>query len=210
MAEIFRLFKLGLDQAYSDDYAQIGKDNFIQSIEKEAGTLATYASHVYGDTSKQIVVERYASEEVYQEHIASQHFQAFAELAKKAVTSREVINLVPEIFLQKPQEMRVFEKNDLSVRLATVRVNDNAAFSDIVLPEMRASMEKEPGVLIMYAGRSVDQPDTWYFFEVYQDEAVYEHHRDTAHFKDYIEKSEQFLINKDLQTLTADLLVNRG
>lgn len=210
MTEIFRLFRLGLDLSYETDFNQIGYNNFTQSMELEPGTLAMYGSHVPGDKSQQVVLERYASDEAYQQHVASPHFKAFAGLAQKAITSREVVTLAPEIFLQKPTALRVLEPNDFSVRLATVTVSDSQAFADIVLPEMKASMDKEAGVLVMYAGTDVDNPDTWYFFEVYKDEAAYETHRETPHFKDYIDRSAAFVLDKSLQTLTADMLVNRG
>lgn len=210
MTEIFRLFRLGLDLAFEADFNQIGYNNFTQSMELEPGTLAMYGSHVPGDKSQQVVLERYASDEAYQQHVTSQHFKAFVGLAQKAITSREVVTLVPEIFLQKPTALRVLEPNDFSVRLATVTVSDSQAFADIVLPEMKASMDKEAGVLVMYAGTDVDNPDTWYFFEVYKDEAAYETHRGTSHFQDYIAKSSSLVLDKTLQVLTGDMLVNRG
>lgn len=209
MTEIFRIFKLGLNQDYLREYIEVGKKNFQQSMAKELGTMAMYASHVIDDTSQQIVVERYASDAAYQEHIASPHFKAFASLAQKAVINREVITLIPELFLQKNGALRIFEENTFSIRLATVQVSDNQAFSDIVLPEMKMSMEKEVGVRVMYAGRSIDCPDTWYFFEVYENDKAYERHCQTPHFKDYIERNSAFLMNKQLQVLKGEILVNR-
>ncbi|WP_165329254.1 putative quinol monooxygenase [Streptococcus tangpeifui] len=210
MTEIFRLFRLGLDLSYETDFNQIGYNNFTQSMELEPGTLAMYGSHVPSDKSQQVVLECYASDEAYQKHVDSPHFKAFAGLAQKAITSREVVTLKPEIFLQKPTALRVLEPNDFSVRLARVTVSDSQAFAAIVLPEMQASMDKESGVLVMYAGRDIENPNTWYFFEVYEDEAAYEAHRGTSHFKDYIAKSSNLVLDKTLQVLTGDMLVNRG
>lgn len=210
MAEIFRVFRLGLDQAYQGEFDQVGYTNFTQSMALEPGTLAMFASHVPDQASQQVVIERYASEAAYQEHVNSEHFKAFANLAQKAITSREVVTLDPKIFLEKPENLRVFGDNDLAVRLARVTVTDSQAFSEIVLPEMATSMEKEAGVLVMYAGTVVDQPNTWYFIELYQDQAAYDSHIQTPHFKTYIEGSQPLLVHKTLQVLTADMLVNRG
>ncbi|WP_162011544.1 putative quinol monooxygenase [Streptococcus sp. S784/96/1] len=210
MTEIFRMFRLGLDLDYEEDYKQIGYTNFTQSMALEPGTLAMYGGHLSEDFSQQIVVECYASEEAYQEHVQSPHFKAFVDLAQKALTSREVVTLVPQLLLQKPTALRIFDDKQLAVRLATVKVSDSNAFSEIVLPEMQTSMEKEAGVLVMYAGTDVDNPDTWYFFEVYQNETAYEQHRETPHFKDYIEQSAKLVLDKQLQTLHGDMLVNRG
>lgn len=210
MTEIFRLFRLGLNLAYEEAYRQIGHTNFQQSLALEPGTLAMYGNHLPGDFSQQIVVERYASEAAYQEHIQSPHFKAFADLAQKALTSREVVTLVPHLLLQKPTALRIFDDKQLAVRIATVTVSDSQAFSEIVLPEMQASMEQEAGVLVMYAGTDRNNPDSWYFFEVYQDETAYEQHRETPHFKDYIDRSAKLVLDKQLQTLHGDMLVNRG
>ncbi|MGT2754575.1 putative quinol monooxygenase [Streptococcus ovis] len=210
MTEIFRMFRLGLELDYEEDYKQIGYTNFTQSMALEPGTLAMYGGHLSEDFSQQIVVECYASEEAYQEHVQSPHFKAFVDLAQKALTSREVVTLVPQLLLQKPTALRIFDDKQLAVRLATVTVRDSNAFSEIVLPEMQTSMEKEAGVLVMYAGTDVDNPDTWYFFEVYQNEAAYEQHRATPYFKDYIEQSAKLVLDKQLQTLHGDMLVNRG
>lgn len=210
MTEIFRLFRLGLNLDYEAEYQQIGYTNFTQSMALEPGTLAMYGNHIPEDVSQQIVVECYASEAAYQEHIQSPHFKAFVDLAQKALTSREVVTLTPKLLLQKPMPIQIFGDEALAVRLAMLTVSDSQAFAEIVLPEMQISIEKEEGVLIMYAGTDVDNPDTWYFFEVYQNEAAYEQHRETPHFKDYIKRSASLVIDKTLQNLTGDMLVNRG
>ncbi|EJN93824.1 putative quinol monooxygenase [Streptococcus ratti] len=209
MTEIFRLFKLGLDPSFEAQYTQVGRQNFKQSMALEAGTLAMFGAHVENSPLQKIVVERYASEAAYQAHVASSHFKSFAEMAKAAFISRQVINLEPAIFLQKSEPMRNFAAAGLSVRLAQVEVSDSQAFSAIVLPEMRASMETEAGVLVMYAGKDTANPNIWYFFEVYQNEAAYTSHCQTPHFKDYINKTQDLVLNKDLQVLTGEMLVHQ-
>ena len=130
---IFRLFKLGLDLNYQDDYDKVGYTNLTTSIQQESGTLAMFVNHVSGHKEQQVVVEVYTDETAYQEHVAADHFKAFAAVASQALISREVISLDAQILLQKPQALRVTKGNKLSVRLAHVVVRDNQAFSDIVL-----------------------------------------------------------------------------
>lgn len=160
---IFRLFKLGLDLNYQDDYDKVGYTNLTTSIQQESGTLAMFVNHVSGHKEQQVVVEVYTDETAYQEHVTADHFKAFAAVASQALISREVISLDAQILLQKPQALRVTKGNKLSVRLAHVVVRDNQAFSDIVLPEMKTSMAVEDGVLLMYAGRDKEQPDIGIF-----------------------------------------------
>lgn len=160
---IFRLFKLGLDLNYQNDYDKVGYTNLTTSIQQESGTLAMFVNHVSGHKEQQVVVEVYTDETAYQEHVTADHFKAFAAVASQALISREVISLDAQILLQKPQALRVTKGNKLSVRLAHVVVRDNQAFSDIVLPEMKTSMAVEDGVLLMYAGRDKEQPDIGIF-----------------------------------------------
>lgn len=206
---IFRLFRLGLDTAYADEYMAVGRTNLETSIRQEDGTLAMFANHLEHDFSQQVVVEVYASDEAYQTHVDSAHFQAFATLAKQALTSRQVITLEAHALLQKPEPLRVFETNQLTVRLAHVKVTDNQAFAAIVLPEMTKSMEQEAGVLVMYAGTVVDSPNDWYFYEIYDSKEAYENHRKTKHFKDYIAKSSSLVKTKNVEALTGDSLVTK-
>ena len=207
---IFRLFKLGLDLNYQDDYDKVGYTNLTTSIQQESGTLAMFVNHVSGHKEQQVVVEVYADETAYQEHVAADHFKAFAAVASQALISREVISLDAQILLQKPQALRVTKGNKLSVRLAHVVVRDNQAFSDIVLSEMKTSMAVEDGVLLMYAGRDKEQPDHWYFYEIYADQAAYDSHCQSKHFKDYIAGTADLVREKSLQVLIGDILVTKG
>lgn len=52
-----------------------------------------------------------------------------------------------------------------------------------VIPHMR----DEPGVLTYLPNRSVDDPDRFLLYEQYPDQPTREAHRDTPHFKEYIE-----------------------
>ncbi|MGT2801559.1 putative quinol monooxygenase [Streptococcus henryi] len=207
---IFRIFKLGMDLAYEADYDQVGYDNLTKSIDMEAGTMAMFANHLQGDKSQQVVVEVYKDEAAYQEHIASAHFKAFAGLAGKALTSREVISLEAKALYKKAPAIKVTEANDLAIRLAHVQVKDSQAFADIVLPEMKTSIDLEEGVLLMFAGQDVSQPDHWYFYEIYANQAAYDSHCLTAHFKDYISRSADLVLEKELQQLSGDILVSKA
>ena len=96
---IFRLFKLGLDLNYQDDYDKVGYTNLTTSIQQESGTLAMFVNHVSGHKEQQVVVEVYTDETAYQEHVAADHFKAFAAVASQALISREVISLDAQILL---------------------------------------------------------------------------------------------------------------
>ncbi|KIX90264.1 hypothetical protein TP70_08500 [Staphylococcus microti] len=210
MAEVFRLFQLGLAEGNDLEYIEVGKQNFKQSIAHEPGTLAMYAAHLPDDVNQKIVVERYKNEEAYQAHVNSTHFHTFKDLGQKVFRTHTVVNLHPKVFLQKNEALRVFEQTDLSVRLATVVVTDSAAFEDIVLPVMKQSIAEESGIFVMYAGTDIENPNTWYFFEIYENETTYKSHIEKSYFKSYIERSRSLVLEKNLQVLVGEMLVNQN
>ncbi|MFC3932531.1 putative quinol monooxygenase [Streptococcus dentapri] len=207
---IFRLFKLSLNLAYEADYEKVGFTNLTRSVAGESGTLAMFSNHVAGDKTQQVVLELYVDETSYQAHVTSEHFKAFANLAGKALTNREIINLEPQTLLKKAGSLRVVEKNDLFIRLAHVLVSDSQSFADIVLPEMKNSMAVEDGVLLMFAGTDINIPCSWYFYEIYANQAAYDSHCQTEHFKDYIARTIDLVVEKNLKVLTGDVLVSKA
>ncbi|UXR77537.1 antibiotic biosynthesis monooxygenase [Staphylococcus sp. IVB6227] len=210
MTEIFRVFKLEIKDSYQDEFFEVGKNNFKQSIQLEEGTLGMFTAHLPTESNQKIVVERYESDKAYQKHINSSHFKVFSDLAKVAVKSSEVITLNPKVFLQKSEPLNIYEQTDLSVRLATVKVSNNHQFADMVLPFMKWSIAAEKGTLLLYAGIDNQNPNTWYFFEIYQNDEAYDAHLETAQFKAYIQKSKDLVHYKELQVLSDEMLVTQS
>lgn len=211
-APLFRLFKLTADRNRLEEFAQVGHHNLTTSIKTEAGTLAMYTAQDPSDSAVNYVVEVYRDEDSYLRHVTSEQFQAFASFAKDGLTDRAVYQLTPQLLLEKEAPLFSEKASNLSVRLAEVAVNpaDNAAFKAIVSQEMKEAMDKEAGVLVMYAGTLADQANVWRFVEIYQDEAAYGAHRQTEHFKTYIEKTAPMVTDKQLHVLKASVLVNQG
>jgi quinol monooxygenase YgiN len=56
-----------------------------------------------------------------------------------------------------------------------------------VLRHHSASSAAEPGCVQFTALRSADDPDRFVLYEVYVDEAAFDEHRATAHFRDNID-----------------------
>src|SRR3954471_18985171 len=71
------------------------------------------------------------------------------------------------------------------VRIAELEIDPAQldAYKESVKEEMEASVRVEPGVLALYAVAEKDHPTRLRFFEMYADEAAYNSHRETAHFK---------------------------
>lgn len=209
---ITRLFRLERDLAQSKRFDEVGEKNLFTSIETEPGTLAMYATHMAEDASTCYVFEVYASQEAYEVHANAPHFKAYVAMAADVLTGREVISVTPELMLEKPEPLRVTSGNPAAPRLAriTVPAEHDTAFREAVFANMRTSIAKEDGVLVMYAATLVDEPTKWVFWEVYASEEAYAAHRDTEHFKAYIEATKDLVSEKELIALTPDTLVNKG
>src|SRR6516165_12348333 len=74
------------------------------------------------------------------------------------------------------------------VRIAELEIDPARldAYKASVKEEMEASVRVEPGVLAIYAVAEKDNPTRLRFFEIYADEAAYNTHRESAHFKKYV------------------------
>jgi quinol monooxygenase YgiN len=66
-------------------------------------------------------------------------------------------------------------------------------FLEVVRHDAEHSEKDEPGCLRFDVIQDKDDPNRFYFYEVYRDEAALEAHRQTAPFKLYFEKSRSLL-----------------
>ena len=73
------------------------------------------------------------------------------------------------------------------VRIAELEIDPGQlpAYRDALKEEVATSIRVEPGVLKLYAVSVKDQPSQIRILEVYRDQAAYESHLQTPHFKKY-------------------------
>ena len=62
----------------------------------------------------------------------------------------------------------------------------------------------------MYAATKQDSPNDWIFFEIYADEAAYQAHRETPHFKDYLKQTDKMIADKHYTAIQTAYLGNQG
>lgn len=86
------------------------------------------------------------------------------------------------------------------VRMAivTVRPGRLEEFRAVVSESMEISVREEPGVLALHSMADPDDPHRLTFFELYRDEAAYDAHRATPHFRRYIEATRDMVADKIL------------
>jgi autoinducer 2-degrading protein len=68
-----------------------------------------------------------------------------------------------------------------------------AEFLEMARYDAEHSQQDEPGCLRFDVIRDRDDPNRFYFYEVYKDEAALQAHRQTPHFKLYFEKTQPWL-----------------
>ncbi len=86
------------------------------------------------------------------------------------------------------------------VRVAHIEVDPEQrdAFISAVKEEMDESVRVEPGVLALYAVAEKDDPSRLRFFEIYADEAAYDGHLQSPHFRKYRATTEPMIRSRTL------------
>ena len=208
-APVFNIFELGIKDGQSAAYNHIGDENIRTSLEKEPGTLAMYSIKQKINPQMAYMIEIYADEAAYQTHIASPQYQKFREAAPQILTGhKHKYNIEPQYLGDKKVEQ---SKNTRTHFVSvTVKPEANEPFAKIVKAEMSESIAKENGVRVIYAATDKAQPNKWYFFEIYANDAAYQAHRATPHFQKYLQETEALLQDKTFIEITPTLLMNKG
>ena len=92
------------------------------------------------------------------------------------------------------------------VRIAELDIDPNQVSAYRALKEeIATSIRLEPGVLTLYAVSVKDQPSQVRIFETYRDQAAYESHLQTPHFKKY--KAETQGMVKSLKLIETEPII---
>ena len=206
---ILNLFELGIQPGQTATYDAVGQNNISASVGNEAGTLAMYSVKQKDNPHMAYMVEIYADDAAYQTHTASPQYKEFLRRSPDILTAhKKKIALVPQYLADKKIEQTPVTINNLVI--VDVKPEQNDAFRAVVMPEMTESMRVEDGVWAMYAATEKDAPNRWYFYEIYANDAAYQNHRATPHFKAYLEKTADLLAGKQAIAITPSLLANKG
>ena len=209
MLLIFNIFELGIKEGEKNAYVAVGKNNITKSVFNDKGTLGMYLVQEKGKPNMTYMFEVYEDEKSYQEHIKSEQYKEFLRQSPTILTNhKKKIQVMPEYMGDK----KFVQTRNTRVNYVTVDVKEgfNDAFREIVLDEMKQSIKKEEGVYVIYAATAIGNPNKWYFFEIYENEKAYQKHRKTAHFKKYIEQTENIIENKEFINIEGVKLLNKG
>jgi quinol monooxygenase YgiN len=86
------------------------------------------------------------------------------------------------------------------VRIAELRIAPKhlEAYTRAVRKEMEISVRVEPGVLAIYSVAEKTDPTSLRFFEIYADEAAYQSHIASPHFREYFETTKHMITSRKL------------
>jgi autoinducer 2-degrading protein len=79
-------------------------------------------------------------------------------------------------------------------------------FLDMIRYDAEHSERDEPGCLRFDVIQDLGDPNRFYYYEVYRDEAALEAHRQTPHFKLYFEKVQPWLASQPERRLGRNLV----
>ncbi|AMD94628.1 putative quinol monooxygenase [Leptotrichia sp. oral taxon 847] len=208
MLPIFNIFELGVKENEKNAYVAVGKNNITKSVLNDEGTLGMYLVQEKENPNMTYMFEVYEDEKSYQEHVKSEQYKEFLKKSPAILTEhKKKIQVMPEYIGDK----KFVQTRNTRVNYVTVDVKEgfNDAFREIVLDEMKQSI-KEEGVYVIYAATATGNLNKWYFFEIYENEKAYQNHRKTAHFKKYIEQTENIIENKEFINIEGIKLLNKG
>lgn len=92
---IIRLSKIEVDSQYLDEYMKYAKEVGEVSLRTEPGVLTMYAVSDKENPCLITILETYASQEAYQRHIASAHFQKYKQGTLHMVRSLQLCDQKP-------------------------------------------------------------------------------------------------------------------
>lgn len=209
-SSILHLFRVQVKDELRHEFNEVGQRNMVTSLAIENGTLAMYNTEDEHGTN--VIVELYADEDAYKNHLASSQYQAFRDVATKAAVSSERVELVPHFLGEQNVSINVTTDNNIRVNLARfdVKNGQNDAFEKIVVPYLKEAMKTETEILVCYVAQVKDHPNEWYTFQVFQNEGTFNNYVHSDGFKKVQDQLAPLAERKDFEQLDGRVLLNQG
>lgn len=169
---LINLFELGIQQGKTEQYDQVGEQNIRTSIQDEKGTLAMFLLKQKDDPQMAYMVEIYANQTAYEQHLLSPQYRHFVEKSPEILTDhKKRFMLEPQFLADKPI---INEENTVAhLIFVDVKAENNLQFKSAILAEMSQRLEKDRekdnAILATYIATLKDQPNQWVFLEITKD-----------------------------------------
>jgi quinol monooxygenase YgiN len=192
--QLIRLAIIGVDTTQLDKYNEFLKEEIEASIAKEPGVITLYAVAEKENPERVTLFETYADSSHYKAHLGTPHFQKYKQGTLQMVKHLELIETQPILYVRK-NEFSKARSQDLFTRLIKVELKASEInnFNQLAQSVMLPGINKEPGVLIMYAVAHKNQPTSVSILEVYANFSAYEKHLKTSHFLKYKSQSKNMV-----------------
>ena len=200
-----RWAELEVDAGQLAAFEAAAREHVDAAIQSEPGLLALHVTQEADRPTHVRVFEMYANESAYQAHLASPHFKRFVAATQAMITARQLFTAIPIRADGKPLgEGGAFPQ----VRVADLQIDPErmAEYRAAVTEEIDTSMKTEPGVRAIYAMALASDPGALRFFEIYADEAAYQSHIASPHFRKYVEATKDLITARRL-TLTKPIVL---
>mmetsp|Transcript_4295 Transcript_4295/g.6422 ORF Transcript_4295/g.6422 Transcript_4295/m.6422 type:complete len:300 (+) Transcript_4295:32-931(+) len=184
------------------------------SVEKEEGCLRFDVVQDAADPTKFGFCEVYVNEEAFEAHKTTDHFKKFIETKPSLVYEDETVALCKNVYprgekshfsSQRAQAVDdpYFSKGSLHVINMPHFIKPDCAneFTDAIIKDAEGSLSQEPGCLRFDVFQSLEDPGTFYLYEVYTNPDAFEYHKGTPHIKTWLETTENMY---DLNKAGAD------
>jgi quinol monooxygenase YgiN len=194
-----RLADLRIDPAQLDTFKAAALRHAEATMRDERGALALHAIAEKGRPENIRVFEMYVDAAAYKAHLRTPHFRQFRASTEAITTSKALFDTVPVLLGAKPSL-----PPDPVVRTADLEIDPAQldAYKAAVSEEIEASIRIEPGVGAIYAVALKDVPHHIRFIEIYADENAYLRHRETPHFRKYLEVTQPMITGRKLVEAT--------
>lgn len=205
--ELVRLAVIKVDTTQLDRYNEFLREEIEASIRLEPGVITLYGVAEKDNANHITLFETYADSRHYKSHLATPHFQKYKKGTLDMVNHLELIEMQTIIYLRKP-ELSTMDTRDMFIRLIKMEIDSSsiAAFRNLANNVMLPGIEKESGVLIMYALSEKNAPTHVTVLEVYPNRTSYENHLKTQHFLKYKRESEKMVRSLKLIDVSPILL----
>ncbi len=88
----------------------------------------------------------------------------------------------------------------------TIKLKPGTAdgFRPLILENAEAAVRDEPECQQFQVLTAEDDPETFYFYEVYDAASSLDHHRETPHYRKYMAAAEDMIAERAIQRCTLD------
>ncbi|GGX09432.1 hypothetical protein GCM10007242_14240 [Pigmentiphaga litoralis] len=186
---------LDMDATRLDAFKVAAAEHAAAAGQAEPDLLALYAVSERDNPGRVRVLEIYANEAAYRAHLASSHYQTFASTIRPMLTDRRLLALQP-VFIGTKSAL----PSSPQVRVAELDIAPQhlAAYTTAVREEIADSIRLEHGVIAIHATALASDPAKLMFLEIYADEAAYQSHIASPHFKKYVATTASFITGRRL------------